>query len=123
MNLWIVPLAVATLTSGCLGSPPARNGSLLCIFPESGGASFCQTATNLTAAEVTKQTSLCTSEQGTVVTACPAGSVGCCATTSGAVYFDKCFYGVNAATQAMTCATMSGTWTAGSETGEAGGTD
>jgi hypothetical protein len=72
---------------------------------------------------VTNQTSLCTSMQGTVVEACPGDAVGCCATTSGSVDFNQCYYGISAATGAQTCATMMGTWTAGSETSDAGVTD
>jgi hypothetical protein len=117
MNFWIVPIAVATLASGCVGSPPAKDGTLICIYPQTEGASFCQTATNLTAKEVTNQTSLCTSSQGTVVTACPVDSVGCCATTSGTTDFDKCFYNTSAAPREMACATSDGIWTAGSEAG------
>ncbi len=122
MKLWIVPFAVATLVSGCLSAPP-HNGSVLCIYPQPEGTSFCQTATNLTATEVTNQTSRCTSAQGTIVAACPAGAVGCCATTSGSVDFDQCYYGLSAATAEATCATKSGTWTAASGTSDADATD
>jgi hypothetical protein len=102
---------------------PAADGSLICIFPQPGGTSFCQAATNLTPKEVTNQTSLCTSMQGTAVAACPVGAVGCCATTSGSVDFDQCFYGISAATGENTCATKMGTWAASSETSDASATD
>jgi hypothetical protein len=126
MKPWIVPFAVAALACGCqlvVPAKPTADGSVICIFPQPGGTSFCQAATNLTAKEVTNQTSLCTSMQGTVVTACPAGAVGCCATTSGSVDFDQCFYGVPAATEETACATKMGTWAAGSGTSDAGATD
>jgi hypothetical protein len=125
MKLCIVALALAILASGCLVAPAkgSADGSLTCIFPQPGGTSFCQAATNLTSKEVTSQTSLCSSMQGTVVPACPAGAVGCCATTSGSVDFDKCFYDVSAASEETACATKGGTWTAGSETSEAGATE
>lgn len=125
MKFCIVPFAIVALTSGCLSIPgkASENGSLTCVFPQPGGNSFCQEATSLTAKEVTSQTSLCTSMQGTVVDVCPAGAVGCCATTSGNTDFNKCFYGVNATTQASTCATNNGVWTAGSETSDAGATE
>ena len=61
--------------------------------------------------------------QGTIVAACPGGPVGCCATTSGAVDFEQCFYGVSAVDEEMACATKNGTWSAGTATGEAGATD
>ena len=121
MKLCIVPFAVATLVSGCLSAPP-HNGSVICIYPQPGGNSFCQIATNLTAKEVTNQMSLCTSMQGTIVATCPVGAVGCCATTSGSVDFDQCFYD-SAATDESTCATKSGTWTASSGTSDADATD
>jgi hypothetical protein len=125
MKLSILPFAVAMLASGCLSVPPkaAADGSLICIFPQPGGTTFCQVATNLTAKEVTSQTSLCTGMQGTVVAACPVGAVGCCATTSGSVDFDQCFYGVSAATEENACATKMGTWAAGSGTDDAGATE
>jgi hypothetical protein len=125
MKFWFVCFALATLASSCVSIPakaPA-DGSVICVFPQPGGSSFCQAATNLTAKEVTNQMSLCTSMQGAVVTACPAGAVGCCATTSGSVDFEQCFYDVSAATEESTCASKSGTWTAGSETSDAAATD
>ncbi len=126
MKLCIVPFAIATLASSCQLIAPAKpttDGSVICIFPQPGDTSFCQAATNLTPKEVTNQTSLCTSMQGTIVPACPVGAVGCCATTSGSVDFDQCFYGTSAATDENTCATKMGTWAAGSEASEAGATD
>jgi hypothetical protein len=96
---------------------------LFCTVPQPGGTSFCQASTNLTAKQVTNQTSLCTTMQGTIVAACPDGAVGCCATTSGSVDFDQCYYGISAATGEQTCTTMTGTWTAGSGTSEAGAAD
>jgi hypothetical protein len=125
MNFCIFPLAIAALVSGCITVPAkaAADESLICIYPQPGGASFCQTATNLTAKEVTSQTSLCSSQQGTVVTACPAGAVGCCSTTSGSVDFDQCYYGISAAMGESTCATKMGTWTLSSGTSDAGATD
>ena len=125
MNLCIVTLALATLASGCITVPgkAAADESLICIYPQPENTSFCQTATNLTAKEVTSQTSLCTSEQGTVVEECPADPVGCCTTTSGSVDFEKCFYGISAAAGASDCATKAGIWTAGSGTSEAGATE
>jgi hypothetical protein len=122
MKLWFV----ATLAAGCVAVPakPTADGSVICTFPQPGGTSFCQAATNLTAKQVTNQTSLCTSMQGTVVAACPDGAVGCCATTSGSVDFNQCYYGISVATGANTCAAMmGGTWTAGSGTSDAGATD
>jgi hypothetical protein len=123
MKLWIVRFFVATLVSGCFSAPPKGDGTVTCIYPQPEGTSFCQIATNLTAKEVTNQTSLCTNAQGTVVAACPAGAVGCCATTSGSVDFEQCHYGSSAATEEAACATKSGTWTAGSGTSDAGATD
>jgi hypothetical protein len=130
MKFWIVAFPVVTLAAGCLISPGAphkasADGGVVCTIPETGDASFCQASTNLTAKQVANQTSLCTSQQGTVVAAaaCPEGAVGCCATTSGSVDFNQCFYGTSAATGEQQCATMAGIWTAGSETGDAGATD
>jgi hypothetical protein len=125
MKHWLVPLAVTTLAAGCLSAPPkaAADGSVTCAVPQSVGTSFCQTATNLTSKQVTNQTSLCTSMQGSVVAACPQGAVGCCATTSGAVDFDQCYYGISVATGEQTCATAAGIWTAGSGASDAGLTD
>ena len=125
MKLWILPFAVATLAAGCLSAPakPTADGSVICTFPQPGGTSFCQAATNLTPKQVTNQMSVCTSMQGTMVEACPGGSVGCCATTSGSVDFDKCYYGISAAPGEKTCATAMGTYAAGSGTRAAGATD
>jgi hypothetical protein len=128
MNLWIVPLAVTALAAGCItipGKPSAAadDGGVNCSIPEPGDASFCQVATNLGPKQVTNQTSLCTSMHGTVVPACPDDAVGCCATTSGAVDFNQCFYGISVAAGEQTCAGMSGTWTAGSAASDAGETD
>ena len=126
MKLCIVALALAILASGCLVAPAkgSADGSLTCIFPQPGGTSFRQSATNLTAKQVTSQTSLCTSMQGTVVADCPDGAVGCCATTSGSVDFEQCSYGAGgAATGEQTCATKMGTWTASAGTSDAGATD
>jgi hypothetical protein len=123
MKLWLVPFAVATL-AGCVSIPakPSADGGVICVYPEPGGTSLCQAATNLTAKQVTNQTSLCTM-QGTLVAACPEGAVGCCATTLGSVDFDKCDYGISAATGQMACATAMGTWTPTSAPSEAGATD
>jgi hypothetical protein len=121
MKLWIVPFAVAALAVACIPTKPTLSGSLTCTFPPSGGASLCQAATNLSSKQVTNQTSLCTSMQGTVVAACPAGEVGCCTTPSGSAEIEQCFYGISAADGKMACATKMGTWTAGS--GDAGATD
>jgi hypothetical protein len=126
MKLWIIPFAVTTLAAGCSSAPakPPANGSVICTVPQSAGTSFCQIATNLTAKQVTNQMSLCTSSQGTVVAACADGAVGCCATTSGAVAFNQCYYGISVATGEQTCASMmGGTWTPGSGTSDAGATD
>jgi hypothetical protein len=145
MKFCIVPFAVATLTSACITvNVPAKgtadggtakgtadggtakgtaDGSSICVFPQPGGGRFCQASTNLTANQVTNQTSLCTSMQGTIVAACPVGAVGCCATTSGSVDFDQCFYGVSAAVEENMCATNNGIWAAGSATSDAGATD
>jgi hypothetical protein len=109
-----------------MGAParPTADGSVICTIPQPGGTSFCQAATNLTAKQVTNQTSLCTSMRGTVAAACPDGTVGCCATTSGSVDFNQCFYGISVATGEQTCATMmGGRWTAGPGTSDAGATD
>jgi hypothetical protein len=125
MKSWIVRLAVATLAIGCASAAakaPA-DGSVYCTIPQPGNTGFCQAATNLGAKQVTNQTSLCTSMQGTVVPACPDGAVGCCATTSGSVDFDQCFYGISAATGEKTCTTMMGVWTLGSGTPDAAATD
>jgi hypothetical protein len=66
-------------------------------------------------------------EQQTSWRDCPRapreGAVGCCATTSGSVDFDQCYYGISTATGEMTCATAMGTWTPTSVTSEAGATD
>lgn len=129
MKVWIVPFAVATLTSGCLLSAPAAkpkpatDGGVICTFPEPGDASLCQASTNLTANQVTNQTSVCTSMNGTMVAACPGGAVGCCATTSGSVDFDQCYYGISVAFGEKMCASTSGAWTVTSGTSDAGATD
>jgi hypothetical protein len=123
MKLCIVPFVVATLAAGCLPAKPTTDGSVTCTFPQSGGTSLCQAATNLTPKQVTTQTSLCTSMQGTMVAVCPDGAVGCCATMSGSADIDQCFYGISAADGEMTCVTKMGTWTAGSGTSDAGATD
>jgi hypothetical protein len=122
MKHWLVLFAVAALAAGCVSVPakPAADGGVFCTVQEPGGASFCQAATNLTAKQVTNQTSLCTSMQGTVGAACPDGAVGCCATAVG---LEQCFYGISLATGESTCATKAGTWTAGSGTSDAGATD
>jgi hypothetical protein len=148
MKFCVVPFAVATL-SACIVVPAkgtaakgtaakgtadggtadggtaegTADGSSICVFPQPGGGRFCQASTNLTANQVTNQTSLCTSMQGTIVEACPVGAVGCCATTSGSVDFDQCFYGVSAAVEENMCETNNGTWAAGSPTSDAGATD
>jgi hypothetical protein len=57
------------------------------------------------------------------VAACPTDAVGCCATSSGSVDFDQCSYGISEATAEQRCTAMSGTWTAGSGTSDAGATD
>jgi len=144
MKTWLIPCAVAALAvgAGCIVNVPAKadkadggvagdgveggsaaSGSTSCTIPQPGGAGFCQASTNLTATQVTSQNSLCTSMQGTVVAACPAGAVGCCATSSGSVDFDQCFYGITNATGEQRCATMAGTWTAGSGNSDAGASD
>jgi hypothetical protein len=125
MKSWIAPLAVATLAIGCVSAPakaPA-DGSVYCTIPQPGNGGFCQAATNLAAKQVTNQTAICTSMQGTVVPACPDGAAGCCATTSGSVDFDQCFYGSSAATGESMCATMMGVWTPGSGAPDAAATD
>ena len=146
MKSWIVPFAVATLATGCIIVPAAHkkadddggavaaadggakaaadaDGGVVCTVPQPGDAGFCQASTNLTAQQVTNQTSLCISQQGTVLaaTACPEGAVGCCATTSGSVAFDQCFYASSATAAEMQCETMGGIWTPGLETGDATG--
>jgi hypothetical protein len=125
MKFCILPFAVATLATGCITVPAkaTADGTLICVFPQPGGSSFCQAATNLTPKEVTSQTSLCTSMEGTVVSACPAGAVGCCLATSGSVEFDQCFYDTSAATEENACAAKMGTWTGGSTTSDAGATE
>jgi hypothetical protein len=125
MKLWIVPLAGATLVSGCLSAPPKppADGSVICTIPQPGDTSFCQVASNLTAKQVANQTSVCTSQQGTVVAACPVGAVGCCSTASGLVDFDQCYYGISTATGETTCATKMGTWAPGTGTSDADATD
>jgi hypothetical protein len=125
MKLRIVFLAVATLAAGCLSAPakPAADGSVICTYPEPGGTSLCQVATNLTAKQVTSQTALCASSQGTIVQACPGGAVGCCTTVSGAVDFNQCYYGITVAMGESTCETMMGAWTPGPETSDADAND
>jgi hypothetical protein len=125
MKRWLVLFALISLATGCISIPPkaSADGGVNCIFPEPGGTSFCQAATDLTPKQVTSQTTLCSTQQGTVVTVCPGGAVGHCATTSGADDFEQYYYGISAAAGAMTCAAASGIWTPSPETTEAGATE
>jgi hypothetical protein len=82
---------------------------------------LCYGYTNLTSDQQNTVKSECTQQlQGTVVSSCPTGDVGCCAFTTGGIQTNECFYSGSASVDQSACA---GTWTAGSGGGgsDAGG--
>ncbi len=117
-KLVVAVAAVIALGAGgaflwsCGGGSGSGSGSGFSCSLTVAGQSYCYAYSNLTSATGSSAKSMCSSQGGTIVSACPTdGLVGCCEISQSGLTYQSCDYFGTEETDQMGCA---GTWTSGS---------
>ncbi len=112
-----VSVGVGCGSSGGPSNPGPTSASFYCAT-NIAGAKQCYGYSNLTSEQETAERDACSSQQGSIVSSCPTGFVGCCTSTTAGYTVDLCYYEGSAATYKAAC---SGKWTGGTGGGGGGG--